>query len=551
MVGASRPPVLDVLICSPGGSVRKDRVRSVEAILSRLKPLLSGLVLAAMSWSVADAASLGGWPGWGGPLAGNQRQAPDETIISAATVGNLVPKWSFTSAGNIASTPTVAGGTVYFDDDWGGVYALSARTGKQVWMRWMSSYTGQNSSASRSSPAVYGSLIILADRRSGNVVGVDRSTGNMVWETDVDQGAQKNPWLMLTASPVVHDGTVYIGTSSSEEYAVTQSTSYVPTFRGSVTALDAATGQIKWQSFVVPEGYTGGAIWGSGFPVSDSLGLIYVATGNNYTLPQAVTACVVAAKTGPERVACTAPNNYVDSVVALDLKTGAIRWGSRLGGLDTYTSNCGSLSPAQPCPAFAGHDYDFGSAPNLLSVTENGTTRQLVGAGQKSGAYWALNPRSGAFVWKATPAPGGVRGGILFGSAVDASRVYVAENDANGVPYTLHPSGASTTGGSWSALNVATGAVQWQTAAPGIAQYTSSSPAGAEGAVSVANGVVFGGDTGGTMVAMDANTGAVLWSFANAGTSITCGPAISDGVVYWGTNNLPSSSGVLYAFGMK
>ena len=517
--------------------------------MSFLKLLSAGLVVAALWSSAARAAWTEGWPGWGGLLPGNQRQAPYETIISPATVGKLVAKWSFTSAGNIASTPTLFAGVVYFDDDRGGVYALSARTGKQVWMRWMSSYTGQTSSESRSSPAISGSLIILADRRSGNVVGVDRTTGNMVWKTDVDQGAQKNPWLMLTASPVVHDGTVYIGTSSSEEYAVTQSASYVPSFRGSVTALDAATGQIKWQSFMVPQGFTGGAIWGSGFPISDSLGLIYVATGNNYTLPQSVTACLAAA-THAGRLACVGPNDYVDSVVALDVKTGAVRWGRRLEGIDTYTSNCGSNTPAQPCPVPTGHDYDFGSAPNLLSVTANGTTTQLVGAGQKSGTYWALNPRNGAVVWKTTPAPGGVRGGILFGSAVDASRVYVAENDANGLAYTLYPSGKTATGGSWSALDAVTGVVQWQTAAPGIAQYTTATPAGAEGAVSVANGVVFGGDTGGNMVAMDATTGAVLWSFANAGTSITCGPAIFDGVVYWGTNNLPASGGVLYAFGM-
>ncbi len=538
------------MICGPGAGVCRTVQFRREAALSRLKSVFAGLVLAALCSPGAVAAPTGGWPGWGGLLAGNQRQAPYETIISPGTVGKLVAKWSFTSAGNIASTPTALDGVVYFDDDWGGVYALSARTGKQIWMRWMSSYTGQNSSESRSSPAISGSLLILADRRSGNVVGVDRSTGSMVWETDVDQGAQKNPWLMLTASPVVHDGVVYIGTSSSEEYAVTQSTSYVPSFRGSVTALNAATGQIIWQSFVVPQGFTGGAIWGSGFPISDSLGLIYVATGNNYTLPQPVTACIAAAASNVARQACLGPTDYVDAVVALDLKTGAVKWGRRLGGLDTYTSNCGSSAPAQPCPTPAGHDYDFGSAPNLLSVTANGTTTQLLGAGQKSGAYWALNPRNGAIVWKATPAPGGVRGGILFGSAVDANNVYVAENDANGLAYTLQPSGTTTTGGSWSALNVATGAVQWQTAAPGIAQYTSASPAGAEGAVSVANGVVFGGDTGGYMVAMDATTGAVLWSVANAGTSITCGPAISEGVVYWGTNNLPSSSGVLYAFGM-
>ena len=159
--------------------------------MSIFKPLLAGLLLTALCSSGAGAASTEGWPGWGGLLPGNQRQAPFETIISPATVGKLVAKWSFTSAGNIASTPSLFAGVVYFDDDWGGVYALSARTGKQVWMRWMSSYTGQTSSESRSSPAIFGSLVVLADRRSGNVVGVDRSTGNMVWKTDVDRARRR------------------------------------------------------------------------------------------------------------------------------------------------------------------------------------------------------------------------------------------------------------------------------------------------------------------------------------------------------------------------
>ena len=509
-----------------------------------VRSLAAALAFAMGVSAPIDTGQAASWPGWGGPQSGNQRQAIAETAISPATAGQLHVKWSVALAGNITATPTVQGGKLYVTDDAGGVYCLEAATGKQVWTHRMSDYTGSNGSASRSSPAVAGDLIVVTDRRSGNVLGIDRATGDLVWHTLVET----NPNVTLTASPVVYGNAVYVGTSSNEEYVVSVSPSYVPSFRGSVVSLDAATGHVNWQTAMVPAGYTGGAVWGSGFAISASRNLLYVATGNNYTLPQAVTDCVDAATTRASRQACLSRKDFVDSVVALDLTSGTVRWDRRLQGVDTFNLNCVSGAPAQPCPVPTGPDYDFASAPNLLSVTANGATTELVGAGQKSGVYWALNPDTGAVAWYSKPAPGGARGGIMWGSAVDAAHVYVAENDAGNIPYKLAPSGMKTTGGSWAALDVATGAVQWQTASLGAAPGRPSVPAGAEGTMSVANGVVFGGSAGGFMVAMDAASGGVLWSF-QSGAGVTCGPAIVDGVVYWGSGDPYGTAGkTLYAF---
>ena len=513
-------------------------------VIEKLRAAAS-LVCVAWLGAVSAFASVSPatWPGWGGPLSGNQRQANAETIISLTSVGRLHMKWSAALAGNITATPTIEGGRLYVTDDWGGVYCLDAASGKQVWMHWMSDYTGYNGSASRSSPAVAGNLIIVTDRHSSNVLGIDRATGALVWQTLVET----NPYITLTASPIVYGNSVYVGTASNEEYVVSVSANYVPSFRGSVASLDTATGHVNWQTSMVPAGYTGGAVWGSGFAVSASRNLLYVATGNNYTLPQSVTTCIHAATTRAGQQACLDRKDFVDSVVALDLTTGGVKWGRRLQGLDTFNLNCRSSAPAQPCPMPTGPDYDFASAPNLLTAA-HGSTTELVGAGQKSGIYWALNPDTGAVVWHSKPAPGGVRGGIMWGSAVDATRVYVAENDANNTPYKLEPSGVRTTGGSWAALDVATGAVDWQTAALGTAPGQSSIPAGAEGTMTVANGVVFGGSTGGYMTALDAASGAVLWSF-QSGAGVTCGPAIVNGVVYWGSGDPYGTPGkTLYAF---
>jgi hypothetical protein len=114
----------------------------------------------------------------------------------------------------------------------------------------------------------------------------------------------------------------------------------------------------------------------------------------------------------------------------------------------------------------------------------------------------------------------------------------------------MQPSGIIATGGMWSALDPATGKILWQTAEP--------TGSWAFGPVSVANGVVYAGamDPKGYMRALDAATGKILWSFASGG-SVASGPAIADGMVFWGSGyehlNSPTdhqsvSNKMFYAF---
>ena len=490
--------------------------------------------------AIAHAASAPAWPNWGGISLANTRNATAETSISPANVSTLRQLWVFTGRGNFTTTPTVYGSRLYTTDDGGGVYAIDTATGKAVWTHAMSDY---GLSVSRSSPAIVGDLLILTDRRSGNVIGVSRATGSLVWKTLVES----NPYATLTGSPIVRGKTVFVGTASNEEYEVSASSSYTPTFRGSVAALDAPTGALQWQSYMVPQGYTGGAVWGSGFAVNSNANLVYVATGNNYSVPQAAAACQENADTGPSRLACLAPTDFVDSIVALDMTTGAVRWGHRLQGSDTFTLNCRTSAPAQPCPMPTGPDYDFAQGPSLFNAGTASAPRLVVGAGQKSGVYWALDASSGKIAWRSQPAPGGVRGGIMWGAAVDQSHVYVAENDSAHMAYTPVGASAKFTGGSWAALDVTSGAIAWQTEVPGTQD---SAPAGTESAVSVANGVVFAGSTAGDMVAMNAGTGAILWHFASGG-GVTCGASIVSGVVYWGSGDpYGTANNKLYAFGL-
>ena len=121
--------------------------------------------------------------------------------------------------------------------------------------------------------------------------------------------------------------------------------------------------------------------------------------------------------------------------------------------------------------------------------------------------------------------PGGLEGGIQWGTATDGTRIYVAEADSDRVAYTPEGSDQSISYGSWAALDPATGAILWQTPDPsdGIDL----------GAVSSANGVVYTASMSGDMYALSGATGQVLWSFTGAGSSVA-GPAIVHGVVYWG-----------------
>jgi len=249
-------------------------------------------------------------------------------------------------------------------------------------------------------------------------------------------------------------------------------------------------------------------VWGGSPAIDHTTGLIYIGTGNNYTVPEGI--C-----TSPTQTSCTAPpaDDYVDSLLALNLSTGAIVWALRTLSTDAWRSICTAQSACGP-------DSDFGSAPNLFTATINGVPRKLVGDGQKSGVYWAVDAATGELVWHTQVGPGGVGGGIEWGSATDGDRIYVAIANTGKASYTLQPSGVITTGGAFSALDPATGSIVWQTADPqGVGDF---------GFVSTANGVVYGGSaagTGNTMYAMNAATGAILWRYASGG-SVMGGAAI-------------------------
>jgi polyvinyl alcohol dehydrogenase (cytochrome) len=499
-------------------------------------------ITALNAQSISDDSRSEQWQRSGQDL-NNSRNQPEERTIRPTNVHNLDPKWVFTTGGDVSATPAVEGNAVYFPDWSGNLFAVNKNSGRLIWSHKVSDYDGVVGAISRVTPAVDDDQLIIGDilnskqtHAGANVIAVDRSTGLLRWITKVDS----HPAATITGSPVVFDGVVYIGVSSNEESLAADPSYLCCSFRGSIVALDAKSGTILWKTFVVPDnsgrtdGYSGNAVWQS--PAIDpKRGLLYIGTGNNYSAPQSVEDCQNTTPSAP----CTAPDDYFDTALALHLKTGKVKWARRLQGVDTWTVACiassGTTNPN--CPVPSSPDFDFGgSGPNLVG--------NIIGFGQKSGIYWALNPDNGDVVWSTPVGPGGSLGGIEWGTATDGKRIYVAIADKDHLPYTLTPSKQQITWGSWSALDVATGKILWQTPDPTAGTLDT-------GSVSVANDVVYAGSYSGQMYALDTKNGEILWNFASGG-SVIDGPSIVDGTVYWGSGYKNISPGVgnnkVYAF---
>ncbi len=508
----------------------------------------------------------------GGQNVSNTRNAASENKLTPANVGTLKKNWEFTTGGDVSATPAVDDRSVYFPDWAGNLYRVDAKTGTERWRKQIKGYiaAGINTTFARATPAIAGNTLIIGTQQGSPkfgayVLGINKVNGELLWKTQVDS----HPDAIITQSAVVYGNKVYVGVSSQEE----GSAAFIPgypccSFRGSMVCLDAGTGKVLWQTFMTPalEGFSGNAIWGSTPVIDPKRNAVYVTTGNNYTVPQAILD-IVAQGGSAEVVRAKIMNvpgskeNYFDALVAMDLSTGKVKWAKPVLPFDAWTVGC-LFEGGANCPENAGPDYDFGQGPALFTVGSGASRRDLLGAGQKSGIYWVVNPDNGADVWSTQVGPGGTLGGLQWGSAVDGKQIYTAVSNNDFIAHTMTTgprAGTSVKGGFWAALDAATGAVKWENAAvnpPAFGPYPEGAVAVNTGMVTVANGVVFAGamDAPGTMYAFNAATGEQLWSFASGG-SVNSGAAIVDGNVYWGSGytnfGLGTGNKKLYSFGLS
>ena len=524
------------------------------------------LALCSGIFGVTDAlAASSGQIEWalGGQGFGNDRNQPDQTKLSPSNASQLAVKWTAQLHGDVSSTPAVTGGVVYVTD-WGlqsfgvpsgGGYltALNESNGAIIWSKHLADYAGETPNAvSRTSPAVVNGVIYIGDQ-TGHVLAIDAKTGNLMWLTNID--TQPGGLPLVSQSPMVYNGKVFVGTGSGQEGAST-----VPvvccTHRGTFSALNATTGAILWTFYTEPPNSgpppqnAGGGVWGSTPAVDPASGTVYIGTGNDYSTTPAVQSCYenVLNGSGPPGgiLACLDPGDHHDSIIALDMNTGQPKWITGPQQLwDSWNVDC--LVGLTQCPADAGPDYDFATGPQLLTATDavTGKKYSALGIGEKSGKYWLLDASTGAVKWVRQVAGGSSLGGIEWGASTDGSRIYVASSDNDNTFSTIFPTPLP---GRFTALDASSGSVIWDLVDPKSTHLHL-------GPTSVSNGVMFAGSMDGTMYALNAATGQILWSFAGQGAS-NAGPAIGlDGTVYWGNGyshfGLGAGSTTFYAFSVN
>jgi len=206
----------------------------------------------------------------------------------------------------------------------------------------------------------------------------------------------------------------YVGTASLEEVRTTGCCS----FQGGFMKLDVKTGKILWRTSMLPDnrgapgGYAGSAIWGSSPAIDPSHNAVFIATGNLYSSPPDVVACEKKQLNKTVRDIpdpCIRKADHSESVVALDLGTGAIVWANHLGEYDTWVFACASTGNPN-CPAIPGPDFDFGQAPMLLrnvdvpsssthSRSDKKSCVDILVVAQKSGFVYALRADNGSTLW--------------------------------------------------------------------------------------------------------------------------------------------------------
>lgn len=479
------------------------------------------------------------------------REAPSGQSINRKNVGKLSVQWVWEAAGDLPAMPAIDRKSLYVGDGGGKFSRIDRSTGKTVWQVGIALLTGSDKQLSlsgpitRSIPALSNDLAVIGTR-NGFAVAVSKESGALIWRTKLDE----HPGAMVTGSPVIHDGVVYLGVSSTEAALAVDPAYPCCSFRGSAMALDLESGKVLWKTYTVPEGYSGGPIWG-GPPVIDvARGRVIFGTGQNYTVPAAVGLCV----RDPHAKAsdCMAKDNDFDSVVAFDLKTGVKIWSFHGEPFDAWTLACGIPEfgfPALPqCDFPSSPDHDFGAGVNLFQIHDaQGHKTDVIGAGQKSGKYWLLRAEDGKQLWQTKVEGGGAGGGIMWGTSVANNRIFMGMANSIGKPLTLQDGTESKRGG-WAALNADDGSVAWKVAAP-------VDKGRGVGPTTVVNDVMFAAsfDPAGYFYAFDTRNGNILWKFPSGGSTISA-PVILDNVVYWGSGygaQGGTSNNKLYAFKIK
>jgi len=492
-----------------------------------------------------------GWTKYQHDLA-NSGSNSDETTISPANAATLTLKWTFQATSKpsqphyVTAEPTVADDRVYIGA-WNGVmYALHAADGT---VAWQFDTADPHPEQRGNLQGIQSSAAVLADGRvyfgaaDANIYCLS-DKGALIWKTSLGNPDQTGPGsegAHAWSSPAIIDGKVFVGRASHED---------APCIRGRFFALDQDTGAILWQQNIVPDKVCDNAP--ATICASDAECPGGSCVANKVCTKQATQFCTSDAdcdtniagnfcsdsKGGAitSSAAIDAGRNHVyittgdclqqgaigdaESIMAFDMDSGARLWANRAN------------------PIGETSDFDYISSPSVFTATDGMTTRDLVGAGNKNGAFYAVDRDTGSLVWSRSVVPGFVIGGFIGSHAVAGGQIF--SGTFTGPPY-VH------------ALNAFDG-----TLGP---LSNSSSDARTFAAATYANGVVFNGSQLASLFssglnrfrAYDAATGTELFSTPMPG-GVASGAAIVDGRVFVGYGDVLDGNGLpiggVQAFGL-
>ena len=432
--------------------------------------------------------------GWGLDASNSHAISSETAGIGPEDLPRLALRWAFAipNALDMRSQPSLAGGTIFVGGNNGTLYALDLASGCVRWTFDAAAgvRTGIVSSLWTAGDTSARPLAYFGDSL-GNAYAVDAITGEAAWAVRAgDHGA-----ALVTGAPALHGDTLFVPVSSGEEGSAALPSYECCTFRGSLLALDARTGEQLWRTYMVDEpqpqgtssvgttqhGPSGVAIWSA--PLVDAArGLVYVATGDNYSQPA---------------------TELSDALVAMDMENGEIVWSTQVTPGDSWNVACTISASSPNCPEDAGPDYDFGAAPIMAQGADG---RDYLLAGQKSGIAYGFDPDNGTLLWQTKVGRGGALGGVHFGIAADGGRLYVPINDASWGTISSEPAQPGIT-----ALDIATGNVLWHHAATNLCNGKPMCEPGYSAAITVTPELVLAGGTDAHFRILSAATGDVLW----------------------------------------
>lgn len=450
--------------------------------------IIATIVFASIIIAAGAATPNGGnWPSF--ILNYNNTRYQPTSPINASNVGQINQNWFIQTAGAVTSTPVVWNGTVYFGDWSGDVYSVNITTGNVNWET-----SVNNTTRISSTPEILNGKLYVAFGSHGptTVDELSASTGNILWSTTVHSPAEE-----IWASPIVYNGRLYVGATGNLSVKGFGN----PNTAGIIYAINSSTGKVLW-NYTTLVGNTGGAgVWGS-IVVDPKLDSIYFGTGNSYV-------------NGSNSL-------YSSSVFSLNATTGLRNW--------VYVAY-NSFNP---------NDLDFGSTPNLFEVTINNVLHNAVGIGSKDGSYYLLNRNNGTLIAK-YPVGGAGTGANQDGIIGLAG--FITQNQTTNpelfIPAVYY---TGTSNGVVEALYPSTNTTAWRFFTPGVIY----------GSVGLIPGVVLVGDDSGNLYALNSSNGNVIFdkTFTH---SIEAGITEADGYIFVPTSFAvsPGGSSGVYAYSLN